>query len=484
MTANLSPDDRRVGGHHLARILGDWRGNDAAYTGLASRIRLLVLDGRLPLHTRLPAERELAETLEVSRTTVAAAYERLRADGYLRSRRGSGTWTDLPVNGQHRASAPWATLAPDDVIDFAHAAPSAPVEVLHQAADAAVAQLARYLPTHGYDPLGLAPLRFAVAERYTARGLPTAPEQILVTSGAQSAFSLILGLLASPGDRILVEHPTYPNALDAIARAGCRAVPVAFTGDGWDLEMMANTFRQAAPRLAYLVPDFHNPTGRCMDAAQRRELVELAQRTRTPLVIDETVAELGLDHPAPPPVAVHDSAGMVITTGSTSKTFWGGLRIGWLRAPAAMVRRVAAVRASADLASPVFEQLATVELLRHAEETITLRQDTFREQRDHLVGLLRARLPSWQVTVPPGGLSLWVDLGAPISSAVAVSAERYGVRVSAGPRFGLDGAFEQYLRLPYTLPRTDLEAGVERIAAAAASVPSTATAVAPMGDLV
>lgn len=479
----MTLDDRRVGGHHLARILGDWRGTDAAYAGLASRIRLLILDGRLPLHTRLPAERDLAETLDVSRTTVAAAYERLRADGFLRSRRGAGTWTDLPTAGQ-RGPAPWATLSPDDVIDLAHAAPAAPVEILHQAADIAVAQLARYLPTHGYDPLGLTPLRVAVADRYTARGLPTTPDQILVTGGAQGAFALVLGLLAGPGERVLVEHPTYPNALDAIARAGCRAVPVGFTGPGWDLEMMATTMRQAVPRLAYVVSDFHNPTGRCMSDEQRRAMVELAERTRTPLVVDETVAELGLDHPAPPPVAVHDTSGLVITTGSTSKTFWGGLRIGWLRASPTMVRRLAAVRAAGDLASPVFEQLVTVELLRRAEQTIDLRQRTFRDRRDHLIGLLRNRLPDWRFDPPPGGLSLWVDLGAPISSALAVAAERYGVQVSAGPRFGLDGAFEQYLRIPYTLPAADLESAVERLAAAAASVPSGARMSTPVGDLV
>jgi DNA-binding transcriptional MocR family regulator len=477
-------EDRRVGGHHLARILGDWRGTDTAYAGLASRIRLLVLDGRLPLHTRLPAERELAETLEVSRTTVAAAYERLRADGFLRSRRGAGTWTDLPAAGRQRTSAPWATLSTDHVIDLAHAAPSAPVEVLHRAADTAVAQLARYLPTHGYDPLGLTPLRAAVADRYTARGVPTTAEQILVTGGAQSAFALVMGLLANPGDRVLVEHPTYPNALDAIARASCRAVPVGFTGAGWDLEMLSTTIRQAAPRLAYLVTDFHNPTGRCMAPEQRRELVELAQRTRTPLVIDETVAELGLDHSAPAPVAAYDSAGMVITTGSTSKMFWGGLRIGWLRAPAAMVRRLAAMRATSDLASPVFEQLATVELLRGLDDTLEARRTTFRTQRDHLAGLVRQRLPGWRFDLPPGGLSLWVDLGAPISSAVAVAAERYGVQVSAGPRFGLDGAFEHYLRLPYTLPVADLDAAIERLAAAAAGLPTEATAVPPVRDLV
>jgi DNA-binding transcriptional MocR family regulator len=476
-------EDRRIGGQHLSRILGDWRSNDAAYAGLASRIRLLVLDGRLPLHTRVPAERELAEALDVSRTTVAAAYERLRAEGFLRSRRGSGTWTELPATG-HRGPAPGASLSPDAPIDLAHAAPSAPVEILHRAADNAVAQLARYLPTHGYDPLGLAPLRLAVADRYTARGLPTSPEQILVTGGSQAAFGLVLRLLANPGDRILVDHPTYPNALDAIGRSGCRAVPVGFTGPGWDLDMLAATLRQAAPRLAYLVPDFHNPTGRCMDADQRRAVAALAARTRTPVVVDESIAELGLDHPAPPPLAAYDNADMVITIGSTSKTFWGGLRIGWLRAPAAMVRRVGAVRASVDLASPIFEQLVSTELVTRIDEVLTTRTPMFAERRDHLLGLVRSRVPAWRVEQPAGGLSLWVDLGAPTSSAITVAAERYGLRLAAGPRFGLDGAFEQYMRLPYTLPIPDLDVAFERLIAAAASVGTQSSAEPPITDLV
>jgi DNA-binding transcriptional MocR family regulator len=248
--------------------------------------------------------------------------------------------------------------------------------------------------------------------------------------------------------------------------------------------MVAATLRQAAPRLAYLIPDFHNPTGRCMAAEQRRELVELAQRTRTPLVIDETVAELSLDGDAPAPVAVHDPTGVVITIGSTSKTFWGGLRIGWLRAPAAIVRRVAASRTSVDIASPVLEQLVATELMRRADEVLGWRRRLFRAQRDHLLGLVRSRLPGWRVDPPPGGLSLWMDLGAPVSSALTVAAERHGVRLAAGPRFGLDGAFEQYLRLPYTLPAADLDGAIARLVVAYASVPAGQAPEAPVGDLV
>ncbi|SHN34873.1 PLP-dependent aminotransferase family protein [Cryptosporangium aurantiacum] len=457
--------DRRVNGSHLVRLLGDWRTGPlpTAYAGLASRLRLLILDGRIPLHTRIPAERELADALGVSRTTVAAAYERLREDGFLRSRRGAGTWTHLPPAGVS-AAGPVATLVEDDdLIDLAHAAPPAPAEWLHAAAECAVTQLTRYLPTHGYDPLGLSVLRTAIASRYTARGAPTTPDQVLVTGGAQHAFALTLRALASPGDRIVVEHPTYPNALEAVRRAGCRPVPVPLGPDGWDLEMLAATIRHTAPRLAYLVPDFQNPTGFRLSADDRVALVELAARTGTTLVIDETVAELWLDGGALPPV---DTSDLIVTTGSTSKTFWGGLRVGWLRASPTMVRRMGAARASMDLASPILEQLMAADLVPRTEEIAEIRRVWLRGSRARLRERLKLRLPSWTPNAPAGGLGFWVDLGAPIASALAISAERQGVALAAGPRFGLDGAFERYVRLPYTLEAETLDLAVDRLAAA------------------
>ncbi|MFG1928079.1 PLP-dependent aminotransferase family protein [Cryptosporangium sp. NPDC048952] len=454
--------DRRVNGPHLVRLLGDWRTGPlpTAYAGLASRLRLLILDGRVPLHTRVPAERELADALGVSRTTVAAAYERLREDGFLLSRRGSGTWTHLPPSGVS-AAGPVATLG-EDLLDLAHAAAPAPAEWLHAAAEAAVTQLARFLPTHGYDPLGLAELRGAVADRYTARGVPTTPDQILVTGGAHHAFALALRALTTPGDRIVVEHPTYPNALEAVRWAGCRPVPVPFGPDGWDLEMLAATIRHAAPRVVYLVPDFQNPTGFYMSAADRAAVVELASRSGTTLVIDETVAELWLDGSPVTPVGLD----AVVTTGSTSKAFWGGLRVGWMRATPALVRRVGAARASMDLASPILEQLMAAELVPRTAEVTADRRDWLRDARSRLRSRLAAQLPSWTLNAPAGGLAYWVDLGAPISSALAISAERHGVALAAGPRFGLDGAFERYVRLPYTLEPFAQDLAVDRLTAA------------------
>src|SRR6188472_2580321 len=176
--------DRGLSGPHLARLLGAWRSARPAYVALSAAIRLLVLDGRLPLRTRLPGERELASALGVSRTTAAAAYAALREEGFLASRRGAGSWTTLPAD-RHRpapAAGPVAADAANEVIDLSAAATAAPEGALHRALAAATAELPRHLPTAGYEAAGLPSLRAAVAAHLTGRGVPTAPAQVLVTA--------------------------------------------------------------------------------------------------------------------------------------------------------------------------------------------------------------------------------------------------------------------------------------------------------------
>jgi DNA-binding transcriptional MocR family regulator len=454
--------DRNINGPHVARLLGDWRSARPDYVSLAAAIRLLVLDGRLPLRTWLPGERELAVALGTSRTTTAAAYAALRDEGFLASRRGSGSWTRLPAD--RTGTLPEAVTGGAE-IDLGFAATAAPERALHRALAAATAELPRHLPGPGYDALGLRVLRSAIAAHLTRRGAPTAPEQVLVTAGAQHALALVLRVLAGPGDRVLVDHPTYPNALDAIRAAGARPVPVALTPDGWDLEMLAATLRQAAPRLAYVIADHHNPTGLTLSADDRERAVALARATRTPLVVDETLAELVLDEdaPAPTPLAAHDD---VIAIGSMSKAYWAGLRIGWIRAAAPLVQRLAQARATIDLSSPVVEQLIATELLADPDAVLLPHRAALRARRDALAAALRTTLPGWSFELPRGGLSLWVELDAPRSSALAAVAIQHGVRLAAGPRFGVDGAFERFLRLPYTLPEPRLAEAVERIALA------------------
>ncbi|MEY9963710.1 DNA-binding transcriptional MocR family regulator [Streptacidiphilus sp. MAP12-16] len=465
-----------IGAAQLDRALGGWnQGREAAYRSLAGSLRTLVLDGRVPVETRLPAERELSAVLGVSRTTVAAAYELLRDEGFLASRRGSGSWTALPAG----RPMPVAGLSPfptdrGGVIDLGVAALSAAEPWITTAMTAALAELPAYTRTHGDFPTGLQVLREAVAERFAQRGLPTAPEQIMITTGAAGALSLLLRALVGPADRIAVESPSYANALQAIRFHSARAVPVPLDEDGWSLDAWARALREAAPSLAYVIPDFQNPTGLLMPDQQRRELVALARATGTQLVVDETMVELALDDsaPAPLPLAAFDRSGSVITIGSAGKTFWGGLRIGWIRAAPELIRRIAADRASLDVCSPVMEQLAVRHLLVEClPEVLAFQRGRVREQRDVLMAAVREELPDWTFRVPQGGLSLWVrtEDGGLGGSALAASAQGFGVWIGSGPRFGVDGVLERFVRLPFAQPPDVSREAVRRLAAARAA---------------
>ncbi|WP_461123393.1 MocR-like transcription factor YczR [Saccharothrix stipae] len=465
------PPGGRISGFRLARLLGEWRRRGARHgsADLAAAIRLLVLDGRLPAGTRLPAERELAEVLPVSRTMITAALDQLRSEGLVASRRGAGSWISLPTGMM--GVAPDTPLVGHSMVDFARAAPPALPGVL-----AAFDQVRRYLPEHladhGYYEHGLPDLRKRIADRYAARGLPTSPDQIVITSGAQHALALTLRLFTGPGDRVLVEQPSYPNALDAIKAVSAIPVPVAMTDTGWDLPGMAAALRQAAPRMAYVVVDFHNPTAHRLDAGGRAELADTARRARTPLVVDETVVELDLDGDpldGPPPVAKF-ADDLVVTLGSASKSHWGGLRVGWIRASPEVVHRLISTRTALDLGSAVVEQLVLAELLAYPDPALRERRAQLAAQRDVLMAGLREHCPTWRVRRPGGGLSLWCELDAPVSTRIAVVAQNHGIRLAPGSRFGVHGGFERWLRLPFVQPPDVLRDAARRLGLVAAAV--------------
>jgi hypothetical protein len=475
--------DRSASAVYLVRLLGAWRVGGPSYRALAERIRALVLDGRLPPGTRMPSERELARSLPASRTTVAAAYALLREWGFLASRRGAASRVAVPpgAGATHLGGGAIVPVSDPDggVLDMCAAALPAP-SGLAEAVEAATRTLPAYLGGHGYTPLGAPCLRELLAHRYTARGLPTSPDQILVTNGALQAFGLILRTFVSPGDRVLVEHPTYPNVLEAVRQVPARAVPVPFGPDGWDVAMLEATFRQAAPRLAYLVPDFHNPTGALMSEAIRERVAAAAARTRTLTVADETLVDLALDvDRMPPPLAAYDQNDRILLIGSASKCYWGGLGVGWLRAPSSLVPALIRVRAATDLGTSLLSQLTVAELMVRDTSILTERRAMLRARRASLAAALTQHLPRWRFTMPPGGLSLWCELDAPVSSTLTALARQHGVWLVAGPRFGLDGAFERFIRLPYTLAEADLTRAVERVAMSYAALTPTAVADTP-----
>ncbi len=451
----------------LALQLGDWRPRDNAplYEALADRVRLLVLDGRIALGTRLPAERLLAEHESLSRTTVANAYARLRELGYLHSVRGSGSVARLPENAFGETPSIGDQPGPG-VLDLSKATLPA-IPLVTEAAREAAELLPAYLHESGFDAYGLPDVRQALADRYTARGLPTDVDQIIITLGAQHAIALVARTLLHRGDRALVEAPSYPHALEALQAAGARLVSVPVTTEsGWDSDVLEQVIPRTSPALAYLMPDFHNPTGRTMPVEQRRRLLQLAAAHGTTLMIDETMSELGFGPTAEhlPPVAVdaEQFGARVVTIGSVGKSIWGGVRLGWVRADRDTITHLARTRLSGDLGSPVLEQLMLLRLLSHYDRVLDARREQLRTGHALLTGELQRRFPEWHVPHVDGGLSLWVGIGEPVSSQLALAARAEGLLIGAGPRFGLDGAFERYLRLPFsrgpeiTLPSLDL----------------------------
>lgn len=451
----------------LSHALGGWRTREPAYEALADGIRLLCLDNRLAPRTALPAERELAQALTVSRTTVAAAYRSLRDTGHIESLRGSGSVT-LPLGRRE----PTAGSVGEDDVDLTQASPAAwpgVAGVMSEVAGDAAALVARA----GYDLVGSVALRRAIADRYIERGLPTDPAQIMVTTGAQSAIDLLATTLLRRGERAAIETPTYPHAAEAFRRAGARLVSLPVTTrDGWDVDRAAQAFERVRPALAYLMPEFQNPTGRTMTASEQQSISRAAADVGTLLVVDETTGELAIDRT---PGAVALGSEPVVRVGSLGKTVWGGLRIGWVRADPALITRLVSARPPRDLGTPEFEQAVATRLLGRMPEILQQRARLLQEGRDVLTAALRSGVPDWRVPDVDGGVSLWVELDAPLSSGLVIAARTRGLHLSAGPRFSPEGGHERHLRVPFTAPAEQLR----RAARVLADVWPTVRAAAP-----
>lgn len=353
-------------------------------------------------------------------------------------------------------------------IDLTCTATVAPIGLL-DAYERALSQLHAYLPGTGYYPSGIPQLRELIAERYTRRGLPTRPDDILITSGALGGAAIGIRALLHGSGGVLVESPSYPNAIATIAAAGARIVPypleITDAGHHWDVPAMGQTMREGRVRAAYLIPDFHNPTGALMPADQRAELAEELTRSSVVPVIDESLVDLGLDG-TPPQTPLGAFVPDAITVGSMSKVFWGGLRIGWMRVPAHRMDDAAAVRLTLDLGAPVLEQLVAAELLDAGDAILTQMRSRLAVARDRLVADLRTLLPSWHVVVPSGGMALWVRLPEERSGALVSAALAHGLTLASGPNFAPAGGLDRWIRVPFTVAEAELTDVAPRLAAA------------------
>ncbi|MFB4269431.1 PLP-dependent aminotransferase family protein [Nonomuraea sp. GTA35] len=336
-----------------------------------------ILDGRLREGERLPPTRELARRLDISRNTVALAYDRLVADGFLVGRAGAGTFVSgEPVRGRAapkgvaRPRPVWQGLAPPPRMaparyDFRVGVPDArlfPMETWRRL-------VARELRTSvaGYgDPAGHEPLRAAISRHIgLSRSVHASPADVLITNGAQQALDLIGRVLIEPGTVVAVEEPGYPPARLLFRSLGARVASVPVDAEGIDVRAIPG-----AAKVVYVTPSHQFPLGTPMSLARRAALLAWAERRRAVVIEDDYDSEFRFGERPLEPLQSLDRAGRVIYVGSFSKTLLPMLRLGFLVAPASLAPALAAARYLSDWHGEVPKQAA---LARFIDEGLLAR---------------------------------------------------------------------------------------------------------------
>ncbi|WP_405860827.1 PLP-dependent aminotransferase family protein [Streptomyces sp. NBC_01515] len=309
-----------------------------------------------------------------------------------------------------------AVTARPEVINFAGGLPAPElfdatgIAAAYQAVLAETpARALQYATTEG-EPV----LRAALAARTSARGLPTEPDDLLVTTGSQQALSLLATALLEPGDVVLVENPCYLAALQVFAFAGARVVAVPGDGDGVDPEALDELVVRERPKLLYTVPTFQNPTGRTLPADRRAAVAAVAARRGLWIVEDDPYGELRFEGKRLPWIAAQEGAAdRTVLLGSFSKVMAPGLRLGWLRAPTSLLRACVVAKQAADLHTPTVNQLSAARYLadNDLDAHVARVAGVYRERRDAMLAGLANALPqgsSWER--PEGGMFLWARL--------------------------------------------------------------------------
>jgi 2-aminoadipate transaminase len=340
------------------------------------------------------------------------------------------------------------------------------------------ARALQYSTTEG-DPL----LRRLIAERLTGRGLATAADDLLITSGSQQALTLVAAVLLGPGDRVLVEEPSYLAALQCFGLAGARAIPVPCDDGGLDPDALEALIAEHRPTLLYTVPTFHNPTGRTLSLERRLALARVAERTGVWIVEDDPYGELRYSGEALPSVASLPAAhGRTLAISTLSKIAAPGLRIGWVRAPRMLLRSLTIAKQAADLHSSTVDQaaaarwLADTDLPAHIERL----RGEYGARRDALLSGLGAALPPGSThNHPDGGMFVWArlpdgwDAGALLQRAL----DRDVAYVPGAPFFSGPPDVAT-LRLSFTAHGpVEIALGLERLAQALATSGTPAAAV-------
>jgi 2-aminoadipate transaminase len=456
--------------------------DEPIYLQLTTALCEAIRSGRIAIGAQLPSERLYARHLGVSRTTITAAYQELKAMGLLRGFVGRGAI--VAADDPDRAAAgavPWSQLAsrPERSVQASGVAldrglisfgdgwphPSLTPRTALLACASRAAKDAGSL-TRAAPILGLPVLREALIEMLRANGVKARADEVLITGGAQQGLNVVAQSLISPGDAVVCESPTWHGAFRAFRAAGAAVAGAPMDREGIDPNALEDVLVRLRPKFVYLIPSFQCPTGRLMGLERRRRILEICARFRTPILESHVYGDIAFGEKLPSLRAL-DAAGIVIHQGSASKTISAALRLGWLIAPPAATALLAATKARLDLSTPALVQAVLASFLAnaaYARHQAQLRAE-LRTRRDALIGALNAHCPELRCVAPQGGLYLWAQLPQPIQGyefEAAAAAE--GVSVRGGEAFLPEAGTSSHVRLCFAAPAHDeITVGARRL---------------------
>ena len=453
------------------------------YRQVIRSIQEQIAQGILRPGERLPASRDLADALGISRISVVNAYAELQSTGMLSAYAGRGTFVTgpqvtvndprlLPSIAANPVGQSMHRLAQQPgIIAFSGGAPAEeflPVHAIRQSINAVLdrdgAAAVAYEETEGYPPL-----RQAVSDYVTSLGIVSQPDQILITGGCQQALDLAIQALLGEGDVLLTTNPTYLGILDIARIRRVNVVGIPMDEDGIRLDQLESAIQTQRPRLIYLAPTHHNPTGAVMPLHRRRQLLEIASRANVPIIEDGVYHELSYGGEPPPPLKALDTDGIVLYASGFSKIVLPGTRIGYLIAEGPTWERILRVKQAADVCTPGLNQramhhyLQTGALVGHLERV----RRACRDRRDVALSAAQRYLPEgtrW--SEPHGGLYLWLELPhhGPTAAELYVSAIQHGVAFAIGSMFFTDSSGDYYIRLNFAAqPPEQIEKGMQRL---------------------
>ncbi|WP_369171434.1 PLP-dependent aminotransferase family protein [Streptomyces sp. R28] len=310
-------------------------------------------------------------------------------------------------------------------------------------------------------------LRTGLAARISARGLATDADDLLITTGSQQGLSLLATALLDPGDTVLVEDPCYLAALQAFGFAGARVVAVPGDAHGVDARALEELVVRERPKFFYTVPTFQNPTGRTLPAERREAVAEVAVRCGLWIVEDDPYGELRYEGERVPWIASYPGAeDRTALLGSFSKVMAPGIRVGWLRAPAALRRACVVAKQAADLHTPTVNQLAAARYLTGLDAHVARVRDVYRERRDAMLAGLPGALPEGSTwNRPEGGMFLWARLPESYdTTALLPKVVEHDVAYVPGAPFYAGEPDRSTLRLCFvTQTPQEIGAGLERL---------------------